>query len=154
MKKLAFLFLTLALCAGAQAQTTVAEPWLRATVAQQKASGMFAVITSAQGGRLVGASSPAAGVVEIHTMAMEGSVMRMRALPGGLPLPAAQAVKLEPGGVHLMLMDLKQTLEAGARVPLTLVVEAADGKRETVEVSAEVRALGMPAGAHGGQHKH
>ena len=93
---------------AAQAQTTVAEPWIRGTVAQQKATGMFASITSAQGGRLVGASSPVAGVVEIHEMAMEGDVMKMRALANGLDLPAGKAVALKPGGYHVMLMDLKQ----------------------------------------------
>jgi len=78
------LFVMAALMAlGAQAQTTVAEPWVRGTVAQQKATGMFANITSAKGGKLVSASSPVAGVVEIHEMAMEGNLMKMRALPAG-----------------------------------------------------------------------
>lgn len=133
----------------AQAQTTVAEPWVRATVAQQKASGLFARITSASGGKLVAVSSPVAGVVEIHEMSMDGNVMKMRALPAGLDLPAGQTVELKPGGYHVMLMDLKQTLKAGDTVSATLVIESKDGKRETVEVSAPVRALG---GGH--SHKH
>jgi copper(I)-binding protein len=94
--------------APAFAQTAVSEPWVRGTVAQQKATGMFALLTSAKGGKLVAASSPAAGVVEIHEMAMEGNVMKMRALPAGLDLPAGKAVALKPGGYHVMLMDLKQ----------------------------------------------
>ena len=135
----------------AQAQTTVAEPWVRGTVAQQKASGMFARITSAQGGKLVSASSPVAGVVEIHEMSMAGNVMKMRALPGGLDLPAGKAVELKPGGYHVMLMDLKQQLKDGDTVPVTLVFEGADKKRETVEIKAPVRAMN-PAAAQ--QHKH
>jgi len=135
----------------AQAQTTVAEPWVRGTVAQQKASGMFARITSAQGGRLVSASSPVAGVVEIHEMAMSGDVMKMRALPNGLDLPAGKAVELKPGGYHVMLMDLKQQLKAGDTVPVTLVIEGADKKRETVEIKALVRAVNPTAAP---QHKH
>ena len=135
----------------AQAQTTVAEPWVRGTVAQQKASGMFARITSAQGGKLVSASSPVAGVVEVHEMAMSGDVMKMRALPNGLDLPAGKAVELKPGGFHIMLMDLKQQLKAGDTVPVTLVIEGADKKRETVEIKAPVRAMN-PAAAQ--QHKH
>lgn len=135
----------------AQAQTTVAEPWVRGTVAQQKASGLFARITSAQGGRLVSASSPVAGVVEIHEMAMSGDVMRMRALPNGLDLPAGKAVELKPGGFHIMLMDLKQQLKDGDRVPVTLVIEGADKKRETVEIKAPVRAMNAAAAQ---QHKH
>jgi copper(I)-binding protein len=135
----------------AHAQTTVAEPWVRGTVAQQKASGMFARITSAQGGRLVSASSPVAGVVEIHEMAMSGDVMKMRALPNGLDLPAGKAVELKPGGYHVMLMDLKQQLKAGDTVPVTLVIEGADKKRETVEIKAPVRAMNPTAAQ---QHKH
>jgi copper(I)-binding protein len=135
----------------AHAQTTVAEPWVRGTVAQQKASGMFARITSAQGGRLVSASSPVAGVVEIHEMAMSGDVMKMRALPNGLDLPAGKAVELKPGGFHIMLMDLKQQLKAGDTVPVTLVIESADKKRETVEIKAPVKAMNPTAAP---QHKH
>ena len=139
------------LASAAQAQTTVAEPWVRGTVAQQKASGMFAKITSAAGGTLVAASSPVAGVVEIHEMEMEGTLMKMRALPKGLALPAGQTVELKPGGYHVMLMDLKQELKDGQTVPVTLVIEAKDGKRETVEVMAPVRPLGA-AGMQ--QHQH
>jgi periplasmic copper chaperone A len=130
----------LCLVAGsAFAQTSVKDAWVRGTVPQQMATGLFAQITSAHGGRLVAASSPAAGVVEIHTMAMEGNVMRMRAVANGLELPAGKTVELKPGGYHLMLMDLKQTLKAGDVVPVTLVIEGADRKRETLEVKAAVR---------------
>ena len=126
------------------AQTTVKDPWVRGTVEQQKASGAFMQITSANGGKLVPASPPVAGVVEIHEMAMEGNVMRMRAAPG-LELPAGKTVELKPGGYHVMLMDLKQQLKAGETVPLSLVVEGKDGKRQTIEVKAPVRALGADA---------
>ena len=136
---------------AAQAQTTVKDAWVRGTVAQQKATGAFAQITAAKGGRLVSAASPLAGVVEIHEMAMEGTTMKMRALPNGLELPAGKTVELKPGGYHVMLMDLKQPLKAGDTVPLTLVVEAADKKRETLELKLPVKALGaMPVG----EHKH
>jgi copper(I)-binding protein len=74
-------------------------------------------------------------------------MMRMRAVPA-LDLPAGKAVELKPGGYHLMLMDLKQQLKAGDSVPLTLVIEGKDGKRETLEVKAPVRALA------GGAQKH
>ncbi len=137
--------------AAAQAQTRVTEPWVRGTVAQQKATGFFATITSGPGGRLVSASSAVAGVVEIHQMAMEGNVMKMRALSNGLELPAGKAVELKPGGYHLMLLDLKQVLVAGDTVPVTLVFEGADKKREVVEIKAPVRAL---AAAAADAHKH
>jgi len=129
------------LAQAALAQTTVKDPWVRSTVAEQKATGAFMQITSASGGRLVSASSPAAGVVEIHEMAMDGNTMKMRAVPA-LDLPAGKAVELKPGGYHVMLMDLKAPLAAGASIDLNLVVEGKDGKRETLALKAPVRALG------------
>ena len=135
------------------AQTTVTEPWVRSTVAPQKATGLYAQITSAQGGRLVSVTSPVAGVVEIHEMKMDGDVMRMRAVPD-LALPSGKVVALKPGGYHVMLMDLKQPLKAGDSVPVTLVVEGADKKRETIEVKAAVRAAAAPAPAPAHDHKH
>lgn len=141
------LLLALALPLSAAAQTTVSEPWVRGTVPQQKATGMFAKITSTQGGKLVAAASPVAGVVEIHEMAMEGSTMRMRAIPG-LDLPAGKAVELKPGGYHVMLMDLKQPLKDGDTVAVTLTIEGKDGRKETVEVKAPVKPLGGAMQGH------
>ncbi len=138
------LLVAVAFATTATAQTSVKDPWIRGTVAQQKATGMFAQITSTAGGKLVSASSPVAGVVEIHEMAMEGNVMKMRAVPG-LDLPAGKAVDLKPGGYHVMLMDLKQQLKEGETVAVTLVVEGKDGKKETIEVKAPVKALTTPA---------
>ena len=132
----------LSLCSMASlAQTTVKDAWVRGTVAQQKATGAFMQITSAQGGKLLSVRSPAAGIVEIHEMSMSGDVMKMHAVPG-LELPAGRAVELKPGSYHVMMMDLKQPLKAGDSVPLTLVIEGKNGKRETLEVKAPVRALG------------
>jgi copper(I)-binding protein len=137
----------LAAASGVYAQTTVKDPWVRGTVAQQMASGAFMQITSAQGGKLLEVSTPVAGIAEIHEMAMQGDTMRMRAVPA-LELPAGKAVELKPGGYHLMLMDLKATLKPGDSVPLTLLVEDKDGKRETLQIKAPVRALAD------GAHKH
>jgi copper(I)-binding protein len=142
----------LGLPVAAFAQVSVHDAWVRGTVAQQKASGLFAVITAAKDSTLVAVSTPVAGVVEIHEMKMEGSTMKMRALTSGLALPAGQAVELKPGGYHVMLMDLKRQLKAGDSVPVTLVVEGADGKRENIEIQAPVKALGG-GGMHGGM-KH
>jgi periplasmic copper chaperone A len=141
----------LALSTTAWSQTTVKEPWVRATVPQQKASGMFAQITSTAGGKLVSATSPVAGIVEIHEMKMDGDTMRMRAIDA-LELPAGKAVDLKPGGHHVMLIDLKQQLKAGDTVPITLVIQNAAGQRETLEVKAAVRSMNASAGGHG--HKH
>ncbi len=134
--------------AAAGAQTTVQDAWVRGTVPQQKATGLFARITSAQGGKLVSAATPVAGIAEVHEMAMEGNVMKMRAVTGGLALPAGQAVELKPGGYHVMLMDLKQQLKEGDTVSVTLTVEGKDGKKETLEVKAPVKALTTAATTH------
>ena len=141
----------------AHAQVTVKDPWVRATVPQQKATGAFMQITSGQDARLLEAKSPVAGVVEVHEMTMEKDVMKMRALPNGLELPAGKPVELKPGGYHVMLMDLKQQVKEGDVVPLTLIVEDKDKKRSTIEVKAPAKPLASAAKApekmdH--QHKH
>lgn len=130
-----------AVAAPSWAQTTVKNPWVRGTVAQQKATGLFAQITSAAGGKLVAVSSPLAGVAEIHEMSMVDGVMQMRAVPG-VELPAGKTVELKPGGYHVMLLDLKRQVKAGQTVPVTLVVESKDGRRESIKVEATVQALG------------
>jgi copper(I)-binding protein len=140
LNHLLFSFAMASASLGASAQTVVKDAWVRGTVAQQKATGMFAKITSTAGGKLVSASSPAAGMVEVHEMSMDGNVMRMRAV-NGLDLPAGKTVELKPGGYHLMMMDLKQPFAEGSSVSVTLVIEGPDGKRESVEVKAPVRAL-------------
>ena len=133
------------------AQVTVADPWVRGTVAQQRATGAFMKLTAPDGARLVEARSPVAGVVEIHEMTMDNNVMRMRQVPM-LELPAGKAVELKPGGYHVMLMDLKQPMKTGESVPITLVFEDKDKKRLTVDIQAPVRALNAPAGKM--EHKH
>ncbi len=149
MNKLLFALLA-AVAFAVHAQTTVKDAWVRGTVAGQKATGLFAQISSAGGGRLVSASSPVAGAVEVHEMAMDGNVMRMRAVPA-VELPAGKTVDFKPGGYHLMLLELKKELKAGDDVPVTLVIEGAGGQRENVEIKAPVKAL---AEAQAQSHKH
>jgi copper(I)-binding protein len=136
-----------AAAAPAWSQVSVSEPWVRATVAQQKATGAFMTLTAAQDGKLVAASSPVAGVVEVHEMKMVDDVMRMRQI-AALALPAGQAVALSPGGYHLMLLDLKQPLKDGDVVPLTLEIEDTHNVHSKVEVQATVRPLNAAAMHH------
>ena len=134
------------------ADLDIKSPWVRGTVAGQKATGAFMELTSASGVAIVGASSPVANVTEIHEMKMDGGVMKMRAIPR-LDVAAGKPVSLAPGGYHVMLMDLKQQLKKGDVVPLTLQIENKDKKVETIEIKAEVRELtATPAAA--AQHKH
>ena len=115
----------------------VEEAWVRGTVDGQRATGAFMTLTAAVPMRLVSASSPVAGVVEVHEMRMEGDIMRMRPLKN-LELPAGKAIELKPGGYHLMLLDLRRSLKAGEGVPIRLQLEH-NGKRQAVQVEALVR---------------
>jgi len=140
------------LCAGsAQAQVEVKDAWVRATVGGQTATGAFMTLTAKDGARLVGATSTAAGVVEVHEMKMEGNVMRMRAMPA-LDLPAGRAVELKPGGYHVMLMDLKGPLVAGQKITLDLRLELADKRLVTQPVVAEVATARPGAAATAPKH--
>jgi copper(I)-binding protein len=139
-KHLLALIASLALATTAFAQVTVTDPWARATVPQQKASGAFMQLRSPVAARLVAVNSPVAASVELHKMEMSGQMMKMRQVDS-IELPAGQAVKLASGGYHVMLMGLNRQLKEGDTVPLTLVIETAKGKRETVAVSAPVRPL-------------
>lgn len=137
--------------ATAFAEVTVAEPWVRATVPAQKATGAFMQLKSDADARLVSAASPVAGVVEIHEMVMDKDVMKMSPVDG-LALPAGQAVELKPGGYHVMLMDLRGQVKEGDQVPLTLTVENKDGSRQTIELTAPARPLNAPMKMQHGKH--
>ena len=123
--------------------------WVRSTVAGQKGSGAFMTITAKEAVRLIGVSSPVAGVAEVHEMKMDGDVMKMRAMPV-LELPAGSTVELKPGGYHLMLMDLKQSLTVGSTVPVTLMFSDGKGAERRVEVNLPVAAAAPGAGAKTG----
>lgn len=128
----------LTLVAAAQAQAAelqVDHAWSRSTVAGQQAGGAFLTVKNkgAAADRLLGASSPAADHVELHTMWMEGDVMKMRETDA-VPVPAGESVSLAPGKLHLMLIGLKSPLQAGTTYPLTLKFEKAGELKVDVKV--------------------
>ncbi|MDO8772853.1 MAG: copper chaperone PCu(A)C [Burkholderiaceae bacterium] len=140
----------------------VKNAWARATVQGQQATGAFMQLTAKDGAKLVSVSSPVAGVAEVHEMKMEGDVMKMRAVQGGLDLPAGKSVELKPGGYHVMLMDLKSALPKDTSIALTLVFKDAKGAESKMELKVPVstaapgaKAGDMPGMDHGqhGQHK-
>jgi len=129
--------LLLAAASGAFAQVKVEQPWARPTVEGQMAGGAFLKIQNVGGAdRLLSASSSAAGMVQLHTMSMEGDVMKMREVEA-IDLPAGTTVELKPGGLHLMLMGLKSPLKEGSKVPLTLKFEKAGEVKVEVPVAAK-----------------
>jgi copper(I)-binding protein len=132
----------------------ITQAWSRATPGGAKIAGGYLTIENkgAAPDRLTAVSGEIAGKVEIHEMAMNNGVMTMRPLEKGLEIEPGKTVKLAPGGYHLMLMDLKNPLKQGEKVPLELQFEKA-GK---VALSLDVQGVGAqgPAGAahSGGQH--
>jgi copper(I)-binding protein len=149
MKAIAAIVLFASLVVTAHAQVTVKDAWVRATAPQQKVASAYLQLTSATDARLIEARSPVAGMVEVHETREENGMMKMRAVKS-VALPAGKAVAFKPGGYHFMMMDLKGPIKEGQSVPLTLVVEGNDGKRENVEVKAVVRPLTAHGGAHDG----
>ena len=129
------------------ATISVTDAWARATMPGQPVSGAYMNIQSDADARLISASSPLIPQVEVHEMKMDGDMMRMREVKS-IDLPKGKTVSLQPGGYHIMLMNLKKPITAGEIIPLALVIESG-GKQQTVEVKAEARA------ATGGmQHAH
>ncbi len=124
----------------AHADVTVKDAWIRGVVPGQRATGAFMQLASPTDAALVAVSTPIAKVSEIHTMSLDNGVMRMRAIPS-VPVPAGKTVQLEPGGNHVMLLELTGPLQEGSSVPLTLTFSDAAGKRTTQTVNATVRAL-------------
>lgn len=139
--------LVLAIPALADSAIRVTNAWARATLPGQKVAGAYLEITSPMDGRLTGVSSPAAGSAEVHSMKMDNGVMKMRPVES-LDLPAGKMVKLEPGGLHVMLFDLKKPLRAGQKVPLVLAVELPNNIRREVNVTLLVRNSDEEAGGH------
>lgn len=143
--------------AGVQAHgIDISNAWVRSTVPGQQGTGAFMKITAKDDATLVGVSSAVAGVGEVHEMKMEGDVMKMRAV-SSVVLPAGKAVELKPGGYHVMLMDLKQPLLQGSKVPMTLVFKNAKGVESKMELQIPVAttAAGAPSMGHSNAaHKH
>ena len=133
---LGMLLVTLTVHAGQQVELNHA--WARATAPGQEVGAAYLELKSATDQTLVKVESPAAGSVEIHKMTMKNGVMEMRMLET-LELPAGQTVKLEPGGFHFMLFDLKQPLKTGESVPLTLNLKDKAGKASTLKVDLPVK---------------
>ena len=153
MKKILCFVLTLAAAAlsvAARAQEfqhgglLIVHPFARVSAGKTGAAYLSIENRGKDADRLTAAASPVAASVELHEMKMDGSIMRMRQLPG-VDLPAGGTVALQPGGNHIMLIGLKAPLKEGDRFPLTLTF----AKAGTVEVEVIVEKPGAPTG-----HRH
>jgi copper(I)-binding protein len=131
------------------ASVQVVEPWARATAATAKTGAAYMILrnTGAAGDRLVAASTPVAGRVELHTHVKDGDVMRMRKVEA-IDVDAHGSAKLEPGGLHVMFFDIKAPLKEGQKFPLTLKFEKAG------EIATEVAVRSAGAASSSGHMEH
>ena len=112
---------------------TIMDPWVRTTTTSVTAAYMT-IKSKGAADTLVSASSPIAGMVQLHEVITEGSSSKMQEKPGGFPVPANGQVELKPGGYHVMLMDLKQQPKEGEKVEITLKFEKAGEIKITAPV--------------------
>lgn len=123
-------------------QLKIEHPYARATVPGQKVAGGFMKIENkGAADQLIAASSPLAGEMQLHTMTMDGNVMKMREVKV-IDVPANGSVELKPGGLHLMFMDIKSPLKIGEAVPVKLKFQ----KAGEVEIKVLVREMGAGSG--------
>lgn len=130
----------------------VKDAWSRATAPGQDSAMVQAVITSKKAAKLVSVACKDATTAELHSMVMEGDLMKMRQVDA-IELPAGKAVDLGAAGYHLMLIGLKQPLVAGKKTHCEMVVRAADGKDTKVQLSAKVMPMAQAA-HHEHMHHH
>jgi copper(I)-binding protein len=126
--------------AAPAAKVKATEAWCRPAPAGALAGGCYVTLTASADDRLIAVETTAADHGEIHSMSMDGGVMRMRKLDG-LALPAGKVVALKPGGEHLMLISPKVAFKDGAKIPMILKFE----KAAPVKVEAAVRLSSTPS---------
>ncbi len=117
--------LVLGIASNAQA-LEIKDAWARASAGMARAGGAFMVIdnTGGEADRVLSASAPVSPITELHTHIKDGEVMRMRQVPE-IEVPADGTVMLQPGGLHVMFMQLPEPLKEGDTFPVTLTFEKA-----------------------------
>lgn len=123
----------------------VSASWIKTTIPGSAVSAAYMQIKSVTPFKLMKAESPAAGIVEIHDMKMNAGVMEMKALDA-IDVPANKAIELKPGGMHVMLMNVKKPINKGDKIPMTLTFEGANKK--TLLVKLELVARESAAARH------
>lgn len=117
---------------------TATDAWARARIPDARAGGAYVTLTNtgAAPDALIAAASPVADVVEIHTHRHVDGVMRMEQVEE-IPLPAGETVTLQPGGLHIMLIGLREPLAEGKHFPVTLTFRTAPA------VTVDVTVMGI-----------
>lgn len=149
MKSLVLASLLLCSAVLAQQAPVVSDAWARPTVQGQSAGGGYLRIENKGGAadRLLSATADVSVRTELHSMTMDGDVMRMRQVEA-IDVPAGGTVELKPGGLHLMFMGLKAPLKAGTTFALTLRFEKAGEVKVQAQVAPRTHEHGPPG------HKH
>lgn len=131
---------------------TIDHPWARETAKGQIVGGGFMTITNKgpADDRLIAATSPAAAEVQLHSMTMNNGVMQMRQIRDGIAIPRGETVTLQPGGLHVMFMGLKQPLARGTKIPVTLRF----ARSGTVKVGFAIEAAGTMSKEKSGHAGH
>jgi copper(I)-binding protein len=126
----------------------IGHPWAPMTVSGQVNGGAYMKLQNngATPDRLIGASTAAADHVELHSMKLDGDVMRMREVDA-IDVPPGGLVELKPGGLHLMLVGLKAPLKQDEKVPMTLRFEKAGEVKVDLKIDRP-----QPRGA--AEHRH
>ena len=137
--------------AAAAPTVKVTDAWVRVPAPGQKTASAYVELTSDRDAALVAAGSPAAGSVALHSVSMHEGIMRMRAMPR-IELPAGKTVKFAPGGLHLMLSDLKRPLKAGDTVTLNLSVQDTGPSKGSALTALEIQAPVRASAASGHHH--
>lgn len=138
MKNILSAFALLAITTSALAEVTISQAWVRSTAPGQPVGAAYMQLVSDSDTVLVGASSPVANTVEMHEMSMNGDVMKMRQLKQ-IALKAGQKVTLEPGGSHLMLIDVKHQIKPDEIVPIQLEFKDKSGKTSSVDLKVKAQ---------------
>ena len=141
---LAVLVLASACAKPAEPRVEVADALCRPTIANRPVTGCYMTLTASVPDRLLAVASPSSSKVALHSMTMDGGIMRMAPMPRGLALPAGQKTALKPGGDHVMLEALSGPLAVGDEVELRLTFEKAP------PVTVRARVANPAPDAHGG----
>lgn len=139
----------------AKGDITIGQPWARASPGGAKVAAGYLTITNTgkTSDKLIGGSTTASAALELHDMTMVDGIMRMRRIENGIVLAPGATIRLQPGGMHVMLIDLKQPITAGETIKGTLVFKKA-GVVEIVYVVAPIGAAGPGSGSGTGTPTH
>ena len=144
--------------AGAADSVTVVDPYVRQAPPGATTTGAFMVLKNSgtKDIKLVKADNPASKTTELHTHLNEGGVMKMRPVKD-IEVKAKGETALKPGGLHVMLIDMKGPMKEGDMIPITLSFDDGSSKKVDAKV-VKPTAAAMPMGGMGGhdmsQHKH